>query len=79
MKMFNVDKIIGTKKDKQYILNGGMFIPNSYHKTKPDMIDNKTWWIPLKSGRITKGYFKGLYYDNDRKSVIHKDITIFKI
>ena len=51
-------------------LNKGTFIPSYHNPSNPGKIGDETWWVPNKSGKITKGYFKGYMYDAKRKVVL---------
>jgi hypothetical protein len=66
-------KSISIKKGKQSNdLAGGTFIPSAHYHTKPDVseeFDEEIWWIPKKSGKITKGYFTGSMYDAKKKTI----------
>ena len=61
------------------ILRKGTFKSSFHHPIKPKKIDDETYWMPLKSGRITKGYFKGYDYDAKRKLVLDKGKIIERI
>lgn len=93
--MMNIDNIIKQKKvnplnfsmgyegekEKRYRFKPGegRFIQSAHHKTKPKYIDDETWWVPNKSGKITKGYFEGYYYDAKKKAVMNGNKIIQKV
>lgn len=66
------EKIIKKDVKESSKMFKGKFIKSYHHPTKSKRIDEETWWVPTKSGPITKGYFQDYYYDAKRKVVYDK-------